>query len=80
MSTVEKKIDRLGRIVLPIEFREKLGLKNNSSVFVSLCENYISVFSRENKCALCENSFEGIRELRLCDSCIKKAKKIKTGE
>ena len=55
MSTVEKKIDRLGRIVLPIEFREKLGLKNNSSVFVSLCENYISVFSRENKCALCEN-------------------------
>ena len=33
MSTVEKKIEKLGRIVLPIEFREKLGIKNNSILY-----------------------------------------------
>ena len=75
MSTIEKKIDTLGRIVLPIEFRERLGLKNNSKVLLSLKDNYISVSPCESKCALCKNSIDIVREIRLCDSCIEKVKK-----
>ena len=77
MSTVEKKIEKLGRIVLPIEFREKLGIKNNSIVSVSLQENQISIFVPEYVCALCKNRISFKNSIMLCQDCISKVKKLK---
>ena len=76
MSRIEKKIDKLGRIVLPIEFRDKLGIKNNTSVFLLLNEDSISLFASDARCALCKNAIEKNQGARLCKACIEKIKKL----
>ena len=76
MSKIEKKIDKLGRIVLPIEFRDKLGIKNNTSVFISLNEDSISIFASESKCALCKNVIPQNKDVKLCKTCIEKIKNL----
>ena len=43
MNGIEKRIDNLGRIVLPMSFRKKLGLKKQDIVVVSLKESTISI-------------------------------------
>lgn len=37
----KRKIDELGRIVLPIEMREQLGIKENNSLCMTLDSNRI---------------------------------------
>ena len=76
MSTVEKKIDKLGRIVLPIEFREKIGLENDSKALVSLSEGCICVFSKDVRCALCNEKIKNFAGIRLCKACIEQVKKL----
>mgnify|MGYP003299815809 CR=1 FL=1 len=36
---ITRKIDELGRVVLPIEFRKQLGLKHKDPVNIYLLEN-----------------------------------------
>ena len=72
MSGIEKHVDDLGRVVLPIKFRRKLGLGKDSKVFVSLNNNTIQIKPTDTLCALCDNSRGVNVELRLCDDCIKK--------
>lgn len=36
---ITRKIDELGRVVLPVEFRKELGLKPKDSVNIYLLEN-----------------------------------------
>lgn len=36
MNEIEKEIDNLGRVVIPIDFRNKLGIKNKDKVLVAL--------------------------------------------
>ena len=44
MSGVKRKIDKLGRLVLPKSYREALGIDENSSVVVSLDEGMKPIF------------------------------------
>lgn len=44
MNGIEKEVDNLGRVVIPMEFRKRLGIVSNSKVMVSL-EGDIIVFS-----------------------------------
>ena len=76
MSTIKKKIDSLGRIVLPIEFRESLGMKNNKTVLLTLKEDCICVLSAEQRCALCNSKIDGNFEMRLCCDCITRVKNM----
>ncbi len=77
MSGIEKEIDKLGRIVLPKTYRNILGLKSNDKVMVSLENSTIIISANENICALCGERIENPQEIRLCDLCISKIKKIK---
>ena len=47
MSTVAKKIDDLGRVVIPKKFRERLGIEQNGNVLVSLEEDRIVICAPE---------------------------------
>ena len=76
MDFIEKKIDKLGRIVLPIEFREKIGLYNETKALVSLKEDCICICSNEIHCALCKSKIEKNSIVRLCEACIEKVKKL----
>ena len=53
MNGIERRIDKLGRLVLPISYRNALGLSENSRVRISLCDGEISISPIEEKCVIC---------------------------
>ena len=72
-----KIVDRLGRIVIPIDYRRKLGLGEGSEIEIS-CENdKLIITVMENACRLCGAKLTEEYEIPLCESCIDKVKKRK---
>ena len=76
MNDIERHIDALGRIVLPSNIRNKLGLKTNSKVLIHLEDHIISIIPVEHQCALCGCTISETKKLCLCTSCIKKIKAL----
>ena len=76
MSGIEKEIDNLGRVVIPINFRKKLGIKNKDKVLVSLKKDEVIITATENRCALCNVQLNEEKNIPLCQSCIEKVKSL----
>ena len=74
MNGIEKYIDDLGRVVIPMKFRDKLGMKCRAKVFVNLKENAVSISLAEKYCILCGSVDRINDEFRLCKECINKIK------
>ncbi len=74
MSGIERAVDKLGRIVLPIKYREKLGIKTDDKVIISLEDGIITVSPTEGVCALCGAGIKESCKLRVCRACIKRIK------
>ena len=73
MKGIEREIDRLGRVVIPIEFRKKLGIEFNSKVLISLSNGEIIITAQKSHCALCGKEIDAnYHELQLCGKCIDK--------
>ena len=69
-----RKIDELGRVVLPIEMRRQLNWKVNDEVIVTVEENSILLRKKEPCCVICGKT-AGLRSFHnqyLCLGCIKK--------
>lgn len=75
MNVVERRIDKLGRIVLPMDFRKALGLEGEANVILDICGNTIVVKGADTACKLC-GSKKDMSELKICSSCIRKIKKL----
>ena len=76
MSGIERQIDRLGRVVLPISYRRRLALTENSKVRISLGDNAIIITPSGKCCALCGSDSNLRDDIQLCNDCIKKVKNI----
>ena len=76
MNGVEKCVDDLGRVVLPIKMRKKLNIKSRTVVIVSMEDDVILITAKERCCALC--GCGGIKKdgIRLCITCIEKVKSL----
>ncbi len=74
MNGIEREVDNLGRVVIPIEYRKKLGIKANKKVLVSLNGNAIVLVPVDYYCALCGQNITKDRGIRLCDCCINRIK------
>ena len=72
MQGIEKQIDELGRVVLPIKFRKKLGLQSKATVLVSLEDDTIMLTPFEKSCALCGSRTDIHKNFRLCAFCVAK--------
>ena len=70
MSGVEKEIDNLGRVVLPVSFRNKLGLRGKDKVLVRVNEASIIILPLEMRCALCGKKITKEAKIRLCRACL----------
>ena len=68
---IEKIVDKLGRIVLPIEYRQQLGINTDDKVIVSLVDNQISISPIKSVCALCGAEILNAEGLRVCEACTK---------
>ncbi len=59
-SGVERKIDALGRIVIPSEMRQTLGLAEGDAVDVEMKNGVIVLHPLQGTCPLCEQPVRGV--------------------
>ena len=74
-NSIEIEIDKLGRVLIPIKIRKKLGITLKSRMMLSLENNHIILSPICRKCALCGCQMEQEKKMQLCDECIDKIKK-----
>ena len=70
MNGIEKEIDGLGRVVIPIEYRKRLGFELNSKVAISAENGMIQISPINKICVLCGKRVEKGRKLPLCPKCV----------
>lgn len=72
---ITRKVDELGRVVLPIEIRKLLGIVEKDSVDILVDEEaeYIILRKANKYCLKCQTT-DNLKEVKpgcyLCDSCI----------
>ena len=80
MEFAVKKIDKLGRIVLPMDYRKALGLVGECEVLLGISGDTITVRALKASCRLCGCGSVVSESLMVCADCIRNIKKIKTIE
>lgn len=73
---IVRKVDSLGRIVLPIEIRKILDIKEKDSIEIFIDTDKIVLQKYQPACVFC-NSVDGIvyfNNKRVCTECIEKLK------
>lgn len=70
-TTFTRKIDELGRIVIPRDFREKLGFADKSDIRIQMVDDTLVLSAANPSCAICGNTCElkPIRGKHICNSC-----------
>ena len=74
MRGIERETDKLGRVVIPVEFRKELSIKSNTKVIISLLNGEIIVKPKFTRCLLCGKRIEENSVLKLCCDCIVRVK------
>lgn len=70
-SGMTRKIDDLGRVVIPIELREKLGIQKQDQLEIYVDNETIVLTKSGKSCIFC-NSREGLTEMKnkfICSTC-----------
>ncbi len=73
---VVRKVDELGRIVLPIEIRKILDINQKDAIEIFTDENRIILQKYQPACTFCSNASDIVyfNGKRVCVSCIEKLK------
>ena len=74
----KREIDKLGRIVLPIELRRTLEIESGDAVEIYVEDNRVILEKYRPSCVFCGGN-EGISEYKgknVCEACIEELKKI----
>ncbi len=71
-----RKVDELGRIVLPIETRKRLGLEAKDPVEIFVEKDRIILKKYEPACIFCgdSNNIVLYKEKRICKNCLEELK------
>jgi len=75
--TTKRKIDELGRIVLPADYREALGLTSRSGVEITLDGDRIILTAEKPMCKLCGTGEHIHSDYPICKECISKISALK---
>lgn len=70
---IVRKVDEVGRIVLPVELRSVLGIDNRDSVEIFTEDNKIILKKYEPACIFC-GSTENVtvfKNKQVCENCVK---------
>lgn len=69
---IVRKVDELGRIVLPIELRRTLGIEERDALGIYLDGNSIVLKKYEPSCVFCgeTNHLSPFRGKVICDACV----------
>lgn len=74
---IVRKVDELGRIVLPIELRRTLDIAEKDSLEIYVDESAIVLKKYEPACIFCSNlkNVTNYKGKNICASCMKELKK-----
>ena len=74
---IVRKVDELGRIVLPIELRRTLDIDIKDALEIYVENNSIILKKYEPTCIFCGNSNEltTFNDKNICEDCLKKLRK-----
>ncbi len=75
---IVRKVDELGRIVLPIELRRTLGIQIKDPIEIYVDGDYILLKKYEPACVFCGNAKDVVRvhDKNVCADCIKELKEL----
>ena len=67
-----RRLDELGRIVLPVEMRNALGWDETSKIAISRQGDRVVLRAYQNSCVVCgsEENLTPVRERHICQGCI----------
>ena len=68
------KIDKLGRIVLPIHYRRLLNITTESELTIHCDGSKILIYPSQRICRICDKEIKKLSSIPLCDDCIKAIK------
>ena len=73
---MERRLDTLGRVVIPMEFRNVLGWPTGVRVNMQLSGDKVIISRSECTCSLCggANEIKDVKGIRMCQSCIDEIK------
>ncbi len=76
---VVRRIDELGRIVLPIEIRKNLNIENRDAVEIFVDEDKVILKKYEPACIFCNNADDVIlyHNKLVCRECVAKLQEVK---
>ena len=75
---IVRKVDELGRIVLPIELRRTLDIEIKDPIEIFVDENYIILKKYEPACIFCGNAknIRSVSGTNICGDCIEELKQL----
>lgn len=75
---IVRKVDELGRIVLPIELRRVLGIEIKDALEIFVDDEYIMLKKYEPACVFCGNAknVKSIQNKNVCEDCLAQLQKL----
>ena len=75
---ITRRIDDLGRIVLPKELRKTLGIEPGTPIEIYTEEDTIILKKFENRCVLCGSTADvaDVKGKKVCRKCINELKQL----
>lgn len=70
------RIDKLGRIVIPMAFRKQLGIKENDEIKIFIEGIQIILTPNTHRCKICSSKIMSTGKIQICDKCIELIKKL----
>ena len=69
---MSRKVDDLGRIVLPVELRRQLGIRAGDELDISVDGSMVLLSKIESRCVFCDSvdQLRGYREKQVCGNCV----------
>ena len=71
-----RKTDELGRVVIPIEIRKILDIKERDSLIISLNDTGVFIKKETPSCIFCNSNtnLKSFYDKNICENCIKNLK------
>ena len=73
---MERRLDELGRVVIPMEFRNVLGWNKGTRLNIQLVGEKVIISKSEYGCAICGGleEIKDVKGVRMCQGCIEEIK------
>ena len=75
---IVRKVDELGRVVLPIELRRSLDIEEKDALEIYVDGNSVILKKYEPDCIFCGNARDVVnfKGKNICSTCLKEMKKV----